>query len=80
MNATMLESYMIAHCKWCALKYPGKKIVFYKDNAKYHSREYQINRTQEATVAEDDVKTVEEYLEQKARSSGIRGKRAVKAS
>jgi len=81
MNANMFESYMVALCEWCALTYPGRKIVFCMDNAKYHRREYQANRTREAEIAEEQVRTVDDYLQRKARSrngekdSGCKGKR-----
>jgi len=76
MNANMFESYMVALCEWCALKYPGRKIVFCMDNAKYHRREYQANPTREAAVGEEQVKTVDDYLERKVRaSSGVKGSR-----
>ncbi|CAO3572471.1 unnamed protein product [Mortierella alpina] len=33
MNASMLEKYMKALCRWCRTKYPEKKVVFCMDNA-----------------------------------------------
>ena len=65
MNANMFESYMVALCKWCAAKYPHRKVVFCMDNAKYHRSEYQANPANEAAIGNESVKTVDEYLTQK---------------
>ena len=66
MNATMFESYMVALCKWCEEEYPGRKIVFCMDNAKYHRREFQGGSASEAAIGDKSVEAVDEYLKRKA--------------
>lgn len=62
MNGNMFEHYMTALCEWCKTKYPGRKIVFCMDNAKYHHHEYQAHPTDEATSTEEPIRTIDDYL------------------
>jgi hypothetical protein len=75
MNANMFEQYMTALCDWCKTHYPGRKIVFCMDNAKYHRREHQNWRpVDKAAGTEELIRTVEDYLRLKVNRGKGKGK------
>jgi hypothetical protein len=76
MNANMFDSYMNALCNWCVTKYPGRKIVFCMDNAKYHRREYQANPTNDTVSETEAIETIDDYLRLKV--SRHKGRKAGK--